>query len=299
MRVLSVIRAGLPTGSRYVPENKTPYIFLLPFFITFTLFYVYPILWGPWMSLHEFSFTGQNFIGLENYRQLFTEDQFFTAFVNTLFISGIVIPVQIVVALFFAVLLNSQLTKFKKILRAGYLIPVVMSTTVLAILFDLFLNQSGLINSALQGAFGFQINWLTDPLWAKISVALVLIWRRLGISILIYLAGLQGISENLYKAAKIDGAGPWQQFRYITIPQLWPITLVVVILSTSRTLRAFATPFILTGGGPGNSSKTVIQLIYEVGFAQFQLGYAAAMGTVFSLFIGLIMVVQYRLGGSD
>ena len=299
MGVRSTVRDTVPKRSNFILENKTAYIFLIPFFVTFGLFYVYPILWGPWMSFHEFTFNGQTFAGLENYRRLLVEDQFLTALVNTLFISVIVIPVQVVVALLFAVLLNSQFTKFKKIMRAGYLVPVVMSTTILAIIFDLFLNQGGLINTGLQNTFGFKVNWLTDPLWAKISVASVLIWRRLGISILIYLAGLQGIPENLYRAAEIDGAGPLQQFRHITIPQLWPITLVVVILSTSRTLRAFATPFVLTGGGPGNASKTVIQLIYEVGFSQFQLGYAATMGTVFALFIGLIMIVQYRLGGSN
>jgi ABC-type sugar transport system permease subunit len=299
MGMRSTVRDTVPKRSNFILENKTAYIFLIPFFVTFGLFYVYPILWGPWMSFHEFTFNGQTFAGLENYRRLLVEDQFLTALVNTLFISVIVIPVQVVVALLFAVLLNSQFTKFKKIMRAGYLVPVVMSTTILAIIFDLFLNQGGLINTGLQNTFGFKVNWLTDPLWAKISVASVLIWRRLGISILIYLAGLQGIPENLYRAAEIDGAGPLQQFRHITIPQLWPITLVVVILSTSRTLRAFATPFVLTGGGPGNASKTVIQLIYEVGFSQFQLGYAATMGTVFALFIGLIMIVQYRLGGSN
>ena len=283
-----------------LPRGVVGYLFILPFFLIFAVFYVWPVLWAPWMSFQSFSFGGTTFVGLENYQALVDQGSFLTTLINTFIIAGIVIPAQVILALLIAILLNSQLVKAKRYVRSGYLVPVVMSTVVLSIIFSLLLAPQGIINRFLESSFGFSIEWLTDPLMAKVSVALVIIWRRLGISILIYLAGLQGVSQHLYRAAKIDGASRVQQFRHVTIPQLAPITVLVVILTTTRTLREFAIPFVLTEGGPGSASTTVVQLLYQAAFLGLDLGYAAAIGTVFTFVLGSILIIQYKyFGGRD
>ena len=284
---------------RIFGDDLVGYLFLLPFAIIFAVFYVWPILWAPWMSLQSFSLVGTEFVGLENYRRVFGQGLFLKTLINTFIIAGIVIPAQVILGLFAAILLNSQLVKFRRYIRSGYLVPVVMSTVVLSIIFSLFLSNSGIINQVLQATVGISINWLTDPLLAKFSVALVIIWRRLGISMLIFLAGLQGVPQHLYQAAAIDGASRWQQFRYITVPQLGPVTVLVVVLTTARTLREFAIPFVLTEGGPANESTTVVQVLYQTAFVDLDLGYSAAIGVVFTLILGTILVLQYKYVGGD
>jgi ABC-type sugar transport system permease subunit len=284
------------TDSKLTTRSIVPYLFLIPFFLIFAIFYVWPIIWAPWMSLHSFGFGSTEWIGFSNYQSILTGGQFLTTLANTFIIAGIVIPAQVIGGLLIAVLLDSQLVWFKRIIRSGYLVPVALSMTVLSIVFQFFLTRGGLINQFSDSVFGGHILWLNSPLWAKVSVALVMIWRQIGISVLIYLAGLQGIPEQLYQAAKIDGANRIQQFRYVTVPQLRPIILLVVILNTTRSIRLFDVPYVLTGGGPGNASKTVVQLLFETAFTNVALGQAAAIGTVLTLILGGIMIAQYRYG---
>jgi len=292
---LGDVRDSLDLG-RFVTRDIAPYLFLVPFFLVFAVFYIWPIIWAPWMSLHSFGFGSTEWVGLENYEAIMTGGQFLKTLTNTFVIAGVVVPTQVIGGLLIAVLLNSQLLRFRKIIRSGYLIPVALSMTVLSIVFQFLLTRGGLVNQFSDAVFGGHILWLTSPLWAKVSVAVVVIWRQMGISVLIYLAGLQGIPDQLYQAAKIDGANRFQQFLYITVPQLRPITLLVVILNTTRTVRLFDVPYVLTGGGPGNASKTIVQLLFETAFLNVNLGRAAAMGTVLTLVLGGIMIAQYKLG---
>jgi ABC-type sugar transport system permease subunit len=287
--------AGVKDISR---RDIVPYLFLFPFFFIFGVFYFWPILWAPWMSFRSYSFTGTEFVGLENYASLL-EGQLITTVINTLGIALLVIPAQVVIGLLIAVLLNSAAIRFKKIIRSGYIIPTVMSTTVLAIIFDIFLAGNGLINQGIEPLLGTTVYWLTNPIPAKVSVALVVIWRQMGITVLIFLAGLQGIPPHLYQAAKVDGANRYQQLRHITVPQLRPITILVVILTTSQTLRLFAVPYVLTDGGPGNASKTIVMLLFEAAFTRIELGYAAAIGTVLSVMLAAVLIMQYRIGSEN
>jgi ABC-type sugar transport system permease subunit len=282
-------------------ETLMPYLFLLPFILIFGIFWVYPILWGPYMSMFEYSLSGASeFIGLENYVAILSPGSvFLTAVGNTLFIALIVIPVQVIGALLFAILLDSAYARFKKTMRNMFIVPVVMSTTVLAIVFSMLFAPQGILNAIGSEYFGATIPWLTDGLWAKVSFAVVLIWKRMGIGILLFLAGLQGIPQDLYKAAKIDGASKYQQFRYVTLPQLQPITVAVVILTTSFTVKMFATPFVLTRGGPGNASRSIVQHIYQEAFSYISLGSAAAMGSILTLILLVVMSVQLKLGSTD
>ncbi|AKU09873.1 hypothetical protein ABY42_18625 (plasmid) [Haloferax gibbonsii] len=276
-------------------ERVVPYLFLLPFFAIFGAFYIYPLVWAPWMSFQSFSLAGTQFVGLQNFRTLFETGRIVTITYNTVFIAAIAIPLQVGAGMVIAVVLNSQYIKLKTALRGGYLMPLVTSTTVLAIVFTAFLSESGIVNIGLNNLFGVTIPWLQEPVWARISVAIAHAWRGMGLAVLIYLAGLQGIPKQLYQAAKIDGASKWAQFRYITVPQLKPITILVLILTTSKALKLFETPYVLTDGGPDSATYTIVFEMYTAAFRNFQLGYAAAVGTVLAIMLSAIMIIQYNL----
>lgn len=279
-------------------KRLLPYVFLLPYFGVFVLFFLWPILWAPWMSLHEYGYTGSTLVGIKQYAELLTDDRFYTVSANTAIITIISIPIQIVGGLAAALVLNSAVVRAKKVLRAAYILPSVLSLTVLSILFTIFLSTDGMINYFLDGVFGHTVGWLNDPLIAKVSVAGVYSWRQIGISFLIFFSGLQGIPNQLYKAAKIDGAGKLQQFRYITLPQLRPITILVVVLTTTYSVRLFDVPFVLTDGGPGNASQTIVQLMYILAFEELALGKASALGVIITIGLGAVLIVQYSIGRS-
>jgi len=287
--------------TRLGSRKYVPYYFALPFVILYSVFFLFPTLWAPRMSLFEFSFVGNTFVGLDNYRWLFSSSsQFETVLWNTMVIASIKVPLQTIAGLTLALLVNSGTAHFKRLFRTTFIAPIIMSTTVIGLLFKLMLAQNGVLNGLLLSIAGVQIGWLVDPFWAKVSVALGEMYRETSIAFLIFLAGLQGIDPSLYQAAKMDGANRLQQVRYITIPQLRPIIVLVVILATSDALKIFATPLIMTeGGGPGNASKTIVLYLYEVGFQTANLGKAAAIGTVLTILLGAIMVVQYRFGSKN
>lgn len=280
-----------------ISKKHVPYLFLLPFFIIYTTFFIIPFLWAPLMSLQEFTFTGNTFVGFENYETLLSPaSQLGTVTINTLIIALIKIPIQVILGLVAAILVDSALTKGKEWLRTTYIAPILLSMTVIGVLFKLLLADSGLVNQALLATIGTQIGWLTDPLMAKVSVAFGAIYRESAISFLIFLAGLQSIDPDLYQAAKIDGANRLQQFRHVTLPQLRPISVLVVILTTANALKTFAIPLIMTRGGPGNASKTIVMLLYETGFSTLNMGQAAAIGTLLTIALAAIMILQYRIG---
>lgn len=280
-----------------INRNTVPYLFLLPFFVIYVTFFVVPFLWAPVMSLQEFSFVGNEFVGLQNYRNLFSSSsQLGTVTYNTIVIALIKIPIQVTLGLLAAILVDSALTRGKKWLRATYIAPILLSMTVIGVLFKLLLADRGLVNQFLMMGIGTQIGWLTDPFMAKVSVAFGAIYRESAISFLIFLAGLQSISPDLYQAAKIDGADRFEQFRYITLPQLRPISVLVVILTTANALKTFAIPMIMTNGGPGNASKTIVMLLYESGFEVLRMGEAAAIGTLLTVALAVIMIIQYNVG---
>lgn len=285
---------------RLFSRSAVPYYFLIPFFAIWVVFYLYPIFWAVWMSFNEFGFQGSSFVGAQHYvRILSGQGNFLTSLFNTGLITAMVVPTQIAVALVFATLLDSGFTKFRKIQRAGYLLPMVTSTAVMASLFGLFLDSTGLLNQVLSSLAGVQYNWLSQPFLAKVSVALTHGWRTTGLFIVIYLAGLQNIPEQLYRAAAIDGANRIQQFRYITVPQLRPITMLVTILATFRAVQLFDVPFVLTQGGPGFSSTTVVMLLFQEAFQNINLGYAAAIAVVYTVIVGTLYIIQFKIGGRN
>ncbi len=219
---------------------------------------------------------------------------FFRSLLNTIVFLAIHIPLQIVVALFFAEMLNQKI-RFRKFFRAAYFLPVVVSGVVVTMLWQqLYGFDSGLLNRLLTH-FGLpKIGWLSNPRIAMPSIALVATWKNVGLYIVLFLVGLQSVPEQQYEAARLEGATHWQQFWYITFPGINPTVFMVVVLSTIGGFSLFIEPYIMTGGGPLNSTLSTILYIYKEGFFYYHLGYATTLGFAFAIIILLVVVLQRK-----
>jgi len=261
----------------------------------------YPVLFSVWLTFHDWNLVSPEipFVGLENYERLLKDDLFFKSLWNTLRFILINIPLQIGLALILAVALNQPL-KGRGFFRGAYFLPVVTSGVVISFLWAWLLStDDGLINGLLQKAGLHPVPWLTSETWAMPSLAWVAAWKNLGYYVVIFLAGLQSIPRQLYEAARIDGATSLQCFFRITIPLLNPAMLLVVILSTINGFQLFTEPYIMTGGGPANSSLSVVMYIYKNAFQSLDMGYAATIGLVLALIILSVSLIQKRLLEKD
>jgi lactose/L-arabinose transport system permease protein len=276
--------------------RATPYLFLLPVFVLFIAFKVYPYLYAFWLSLTKVQRGQTFFVGGGNYVRLLQDPIFYRALGNTALILVIQVPLMLTLAVLLAVAFHSTLLKWRAIWRTAYFIPIVMGLVAYGILFSTLLNnQYGLINFALQSIGLPRVPWLGDPFWAKISIIIALTWHYTGNSAVIYLAQLQSISGDLYEAAEIDGATAFQRFWHVTLPGLRPAITLTLVLSTIGTLQLFDEPYVLTNGGPNNATLTVGMYLYQNGFKYFDFGYASAIGYVLTGIIGILALVQFRL----
>ncbi len=235
------------------------------------------------------------FTGLSNYTRLLHDEIFWKALKNTFIIFIIQVPVMILLALILASALNSQLLKFKGFFRVSFFLPAVTSLVAYSILFSIMLQDEGFINNFL-GIFGFDpIPWLSTPTGAKASIIIAMTWRWTGYNMVIFLAALQNISEDMYEAASLDGAGKIRQFFYITIPQLKPVILFAGILSTIGTLQLFDEPYNLTKGGPADSTMSLGLYIYKSGFQYFDFGYASAVAYAVVVLVAILTFIQFKV----
>ncbi|WP_200411029.1 carbohydrate ABC transporter permease [Virgibacillus salexigens] len=281
-----------------IGKKHAPLVLLAPAVLFFSLFIAYPIVSSLLLSF-QISEAGQtSFVGFDNYIRLFQDPLFYEAMKNTLIIGVIQTPSVIILGLLTATLLNSGLIKLENFFRLTYFTPAVTSLVGASVIFLLLLNQeNGLINFLL-GLVGIDsIGWLNTPFWAKVSIILQGTWRWTGYNMVIILAGLQSISKDLYEAASIDGATKIRQFFSITIPQLRPVLLFCLIMSTIGSFQLFDEPYILTNGGPVNATTTITMYLYENGFQFFDFEYASAIAYVLVGFIALLTYVQFKLGG--
>ncbi|WP_435243120.1 carbohydrate ABC transporter permease [Streptomyces cucumeris] len=288
--------AGAKRGG---PRGRlAPYLFILPALVLFAAFKLYPIGWSFVLSLHKTVGGVDTFVGGENYRRLVDDPLFWTALKNTAVVLAVQVPVMLALATGLAVALNSAILSGRSVFRLGFFLPMVTGLVAYGIMFSVLLHQEyGLVNWFL-GLFGSDgIPWLTDPLWAKISIGLVLTWHYTGYNAVILLARLQTVPAELYDAAAVDGAGPWHSFRHVTLPGLRPALLLTTVLSTIGTLQLFDEPYILTGGGPDNATLTIGVYLYQTAFKYFDFGYASAIAYVLAVLIGLLGIVQFRVLG--
>lgn len=278
-------------------QTKTALLALLPSFIIFVAFTLYPIVYSLYLSFFNASLLSprRTFIGLANYSNLFQNPTFQKAIKNTLYYTIGVVPLGIVLSLLVAVLLNNQL-RFRSFFRAAFFAPVITSMVAVSIVWTWMLEPNyGLINNllALVGIVG--PGWLTDPAWAMPSVILLSIWKNLGFNMVIFLAGLQGISAEIYESASLDGVTPFQKIRYITVPLMRGPIAFALIMSMIKSMQVFGQIYVMTGGGPANSTMVVVYYLYQQAFEFYRSGYASAIAWVLFIAILILTLIQNRL----
>jgi len=276
-------------------SDKAGYVMSLPYIVSFLMFIAFPIVFSFILIFHKWNIvTPMEWVGLRNFVRLFHDVQFLKAVTNTLIFIIIHIPLQITVALLLAVFLNQKI-KFRGLFRAIYFLPVVVSGVVITILWQqLYAYETGLLNS-LMIKMGFsKIPWIVSPNWAMPSIAIMATWKNVGLYIILFLVGLQGVPSFMYEAADIDGAKAHQKFFYITLPALNSTMVLVVILSTIGGFSLFIEPFVMTGGGPMNSTLSAMLYIYNQAFYFGHMGYAATLGFFFAVIILLVVLLQKK-----
>ena len=281
--------------------ERAAWWFVAPALLVIGVFFFLPVFAALLMSLTDFDIyaladlRNLRFVGLGNYVSLLQTPLFWQAFGNTLYFVVVGVPLSIGVSLGAALLLHSRLARFKAFFRTALFAPVVTTLVAVAVIWRyLFNTRYGLLNYAL-GGIGIQpIDWLGDPHWAMPAIIVFAVWKNFGYNMIILLAGLQSIPEELYEAARIDGASIWRQFRYVTLPMLAPILLMVSILTIAGYFQLFAEPYVMTQGGPLQSTVSVLYLMYEEGFKWWNLGSASAVAFILFLVIFAITALQLR-----
>jgi len=277
-------------------SDKIGYLMSLPYLVSFSFFIAFPLIFSFILIFHKWNIiTPMEWVGLRNFSRLFQDILFFKAMWNTLVFLLIHIPLQITVALLLAVFLNQNI-KYKGFFRAVFFLPVVISGVVITLLWNQLYNyETGLFNLILV-KFGFaKIPWINDPSWAMPSIAIMATWKNVGLYIVLFLVGLQGIPRYFYEAADIDGATSAQKFFFITVPALNSTMVLVVILSTIGGFSLFIEPFVMTGGGPMNSTLSALLYIYNQAFYFGHMGYAATLGFFFALIVLAVVLFQKKV----
>jgi len=285
--------------------NKwTPYLFMAPYLLLFTVFVLVPIVLGLWMSLHNWDqfLPSKPWVGLKNYTDLLdptspTFQPFWQGIRATAIFTAVSVPLLVVLPLAVAVLLNRRF-RGRGFFRAMFFAPYVVGVAVIGVVWRLLLDPNiGIANSIL-GAVGLpdDIPWTTGLPWAWISLVGMTVWWTLGFNAVIYLAGLQDIDRQLYEAAKLDGANGWQRFRNVTLPGLRPVMFFVLTVTILASANMFGQAYLVTNGAPGNQTRTAIMYITEEGFRNFRLGSAAAMSYVLAIFLMALSAAVFFLG---
>lgn len=264
------------------------------------VFFALPVLAAFALSLTDFDIyaladlRNLRFVGLDNYIGLLGNRLFWSALGNTVYFVVAGVPLSIAVSLGAALLLHSKLGGFKPFFRTAYFAPVVTTVVAVAVIWQyLFHTRYGLVNWGLSHLGIDPIDWLGDPHWAMPTIIAFAVWKNFGYNMIIFLAGLQSIPEDLYEAARIDGASPWRQFRHVTLPMLGPVLSMVSIITLAGYFQLFAEPYVMTQGGPLQSTVSVLYLMYDEGFKWWNLGNASAVA--FLLFVLMTLVTSILL----
>ncbi len=268
--------------------------YLLPTLIVITGFHVIPIFFSLGLSFFSWDLISTaKFEGLRNFRILWNDPLYWLSIRNTIYYTVVAVPLNIILALSIAILLNQKIRGMDAY-RLIYFIPVITSINAVSIVWKLIYHPNiGLLNAFI-GLFGIPPQrWLLDPKWAMLSIIIMSVWKGLGYNVIIFLTGLKNIPPHLYEAATVDGANRLHQFRHITIPLLSPVTFFVSVMSIIGSFQVFAQIYMMTpGGGPMNSTLTIVYYLYKVGFGDFHFGYASAIA--FELFIMIFLLTLFQ-----
>jgi multiple sugar transport system permease protein len=276
--------------------------FVLPSLLLILVFFALPVFAALVLSFSDFDIyaladsRNLRWIGLRNYLQLLKDAQFWQALENTLYFVVVGGPLSVAVSLGAALLVDSRLACCRSFFRTVFFLPVVTTLVAVAVVWRyLYHPRFGFLNYAL-GWLGIEpIDWLGDPDWAMPAIILMAVWKNFGFNMIIFVAGLQAIPENLYEAARVDGANDWQQFRYITIPMLAPTFLFVAVITMIGYFQLFAEPYVMTQGGPAGATQSLALLMFQEGFRWWNLGYASAIAFVLFVIVLCGTLLQWRL----
>ncbi|GIP28111.1 sugar ABC transporter permease [Paenibacillus sp. J23TS9] len=289
-------QAGLTSTLRkwFQKDGAWALLLLLPNILGFLAFTLIPVLGSFMLSFTSWDMLSPvKWVGVDNYANLVKDETFIKVFWNTIYFAGVSVPLGMVISLLLAVALDRDI-RFKKFYRAAYFLPVVSSMVAVAVVWQFIYNpEYGLLNYFL-GMLGIAgPNWLTSTSWAMPAVILTSIWKNVGFNMLIFLAGLQGISESYYEAAELDGARWHHKFWYVTVPLLSPTTFFVTVMSFIGSFQVFDTVFLMTQGGPARSTSVIVHYLYENAFKYFNMGYASAMAYVLFFMMFIVTVIQF------
>lgn len=281
---------------------KTVIFFLAPAVSAIFIFFFIPVIAAFIISFTDFDIytlgdlSTLRFIGFDNYSKLLNDELFWTSLENTFYFVVVAGPLSIAVSLSAALLLNSKLTKFKSLFRLAYFLPVVTTLVAVAIVWRFIYHPNfGILNFFL-GLVGINpIDWLGDPFWAMPSIIILAVWKIFGYNMIIFIAGLQNIPDELYEAADIEGASALQKFRHITLPMLAPTTIFVSIITMIGYFQLFAEPYVMTQGGPLNKTLSIVQYMYQEGFRWWNMGYSASIAFVLFVIIFIGTLIQFRI----
>lgn len=276
-------------------KKLTPYLLVSPYLLHVAVFVAFPVVFSVVLTFHNWNIISpMQYIGLANYERLFKDRLFWQAIYNTLRFLVVHIPLQILIALVLAELLN-RTVRGASFFRAAFFLPVIVSGVVVTILWQQLLSfNSGLLNRLLTAIALPRVAWLDDPAVAMYSIAVMATWKNVGLYVILFLVGLQSVPEQYYEAADMEGATNWQKFRYITLPIINPTIFTVVVLSTISGFSLFIEPYIMTEGGPMNTTLSAVMYIYKQAFQYYHMGYSATLGVCFALIILFVVVLQKR-----
>ncbi|NJO49927.1 MAG: sugar ABC transporter permease [Leptolyngbyaceae cyanobacterium RM2_2_4] len=291
---------SLHSSSKLQREVLIAWLFLVPALILLSIFLLGPIAYLIYLSFTSGSFTraGIQWIGLRNYWRLLLTPDFWQVIGNTVYFTLATVIPSLVIPLGLAVLLNRALA-LRGLLRTAYFIPSITSLVAVGLGFRWLFQTDGPVNALLDTAGIEPIPWLGSVTWAMPVLILLSVWKQLGFNMVVFLAGLQAIPANRYEAAELDGANAWQQFWHITLPGLRPTLVFATVTTAIFTLRSFEQPYVITGGGPLNSTNLLVFYIYNQAFAQFDFGYAAAAATVLLMVTLVFVYLQLRILGDE
>lgn len=287
------------SSSRQVGRQFAPYLFVAPFLLSFAAFYAWPMLYAFGLSLTNWRGTGApKWLGAGNYTYLLQNPDFWGALGNSALLWVLIIPAQLFVGLMLAVALSNARLRFKAFYRTAFIAPFITPLIAMAqvwiVLFD---RDFGLVNGILAGFDIAPVGWLTDPAWAKPTLALLVLWKTTGFVIIIFLAGLQNIPAEIYEAAELDGAGPVQRFFFVTLPLMRRTIAFFLVIQTMMVFQMFAEPFVVTKGGPFGSTRTVGYYLYSF-ITNSDLGTGAAVSMLLVVVVLVLSLLSVRLMGA-
>lgn len=289
------------TGSRLNrSERRAGLLFIAPIYLQFIVFFLFFMAYSLYMSLTDWNILEgtQNFIGFENFKHILSDPLFWKSLWNTLYLM-LGIPIGMIFAMMMALALNRKMVG-KTVYRVILYLPAVSSTVAIALLWRWIYNaEYGVLNMLIEQFFGIKgPNWLGDPDVVKISLIILGVWRGMGNTMLLFLAGLQNIPKEYYEVMDVSGGNAWHKLRYVTLPMMSPTYFYVIITGVIGGLQAFGDQFIITGLGPEHSAMTVVYYLWEKGFAEYNMGAACAVAWILSIFIFVITLIQFKTSKS-